>query len=113
MISHLSGIMLQRTPLLLVLLVGIVFAIVRWKRHPRISFLTLLGLVLYLIKIFSFSALSYAIPQLMPLMHLTYSTVNNLYTLLDVLNDLVLCGIMILLVAVAFSQRRPTTSINN
>lgn len=105
MISYLAMTMLQRSPLLLVILGGIVFSLVRWRRHPRISGLTLFGLVLYLIKLFGFSALSYAIPRMRESMQWSYRDALNMYLVLDVVNSLVLAAIIILLVVVAFFQR--------
>ena len=110
--SYLLRIMLQRSPLLLVVLGGVVFAIVRWRRHPRISFLTLLGLMLYLLKVFIFAGLSYSIPQVRESLHWSYAIANNLYLALNVLSDLAFSGIRILLVAAAFAQRRQAPAIN-
>ena len=113
MISYILRMMLQRSPLLLVLLAGIVFAIVRWKRHPRISFLTIFGLVLYLLKIFLFAELFYSIPTMGESMHLSYAAANNLYTLLDVLSDVAFAGVIIILVIAAFAQRGPAPAGHN
>ena len=110
MISYFSRIMLQRSPLLLVILCGIVLALVRWKRHPRISLFTLLGLLLYLFKLFSFTALFYSIPRIREAMNLSYGVANNLYSLLAVLNDLAFALIIVLLVVVAFAQRKPAVA---
>jgi hypothetical protein len=96
---------LQRGPLILVLLGGIFFALARWNRHPNISLLTFVGLLLYLLKFFIFAGLAFSIPRIMESMHWSYAVANNLYLLLDVLNSLVFSGILILLVAVAFAQR--------
>ena len=101
--------MLQRAPLLLVILGGIVFALVRWSRHPKVSGLTVLGLVLYLIKLLGFSALSYTIPRMRDSMHWSYRTAINMYQVLNVVNSLLFAGLIILFVAVAYAQRMPTT----
>lgn len=103
---------MQRSPLLLVVLGGVVFAMVRWRRHPRISFLTVLGLILYLLKVFIFAGLSYSIPQVRESLHWSYAIANNLYIALNVLSDLAFSGILILLVATAFAQRQPAPAIN-
>lgn len=102
--------MLQRTPLLLVILVGIIFALVRWKRHPQISFCATLGLVIYLFKHIVFAQLSYSIPGVMKAWNLSYAAANNMYTALSVASDLVFAAVVIILVVAAFSQRAPATN---
>ncbi len=49
--------MAARLPLIIVWIVGIVFAILRWRRHPRASLLILIGLVLFILGAFVFSLL--------------------------------------------------------
>ena len=42
--------LLRRLPMFLVVLAGVIFLIVRWKRHPRVSLMTIIALALYLIE---------------------------------------------------------------
>jgi glycopeptide antibiotics resistance protein len=100
----------RRLPTILVALSGIVFAIVRFKRHLRVSILTLLGLIVYLLMLLVFIPLGYWLPELGHVFHLSESQVGWAYTMIYVLEDLVYTGILILLVAAAFSQRNPMTS---
>lgn len=105
--------LLQRSPLLLVVLAGILFSIVRWRRHPKASLITLIGLVFYLIKFFGFTALNYWIPSLRESMHWSYATANNLYTVLHVVNDFAFAIVIVLFVAAAFVNRRPVAATNS
>lgn len=105
--------LLQRSPLLLVILVGLVLSIARWKRHPKASLLTVIALGFYVIKLFAFTALNYWIPSLRESMHWSYAAANNLYTVLHVVNDIGFAIVIVLLVAAAFVDRRPVAATNS
>lgn len=101
--------LLGRLPIFLLVLVGIVLAIVRWKRHSRASLLTVLGLGLFLIQSLTFMFLY----SLLPRLHDTgwsYAGINHLYTLAQVCQDFFFACVIILLVAAAFSQRHSQVS---
>jgi hypothetical protein len=104
--------MLQRAPLLLVILVGIIFALVRWKRHPKISFCATFGLLIYLFKHIVLAELSYSIPGVMKSWKLSYAAANNMYTALYVVGDLAFAAVVIILVIAAFAQRAPQSPTN-
>ena len=96
--------LLSRLPIILLALVGIVFAIARWKRHSRVSLLTVFGLGLFLFQSLTFMFLYSFLPRL----HnrgLTYASINHLYTFAQVCQDFLFAGVIVLLVAAAFSQR--------
>ncbi len=42
-----SYLLLRRLPIILLALVGILIAIVRWKRYPKVSLLTAFGMGLF------------------------------------------------------------------
>jgi predicted neutral ceramidase superfamily lipid hydrolase len=88
----------RRTPLILVVLGGIIFAVVRWKRHPRVSLLTILGLAFFLMETTLFTFLTYAIVRWF-LGGQVFSTV------LYVVDDIAYAAVIILLVAAAFTGR--------
>ncbi len=112
MASYLLMALERRAPLVLVILVGIIIAIARWKRHPKASFLTLLGLGFYLPKLFLFTILTYLIPTVGESMHWSIAAANNLYIVLDVVNDIGFSIVLVLIVAAAFANRQPTTAAN-
>lgn len=110
MISYLLRTLLARSPMYLVVLAGIVISIMRWKRHPKASLLTLIALVFYLIKSFAFTAINYWIPTLRESMHWSYATAIHLYTVLEVVNDIAFAAVLVLLVAAAFANRQPAVA---
>jgi len=104
--------LLRRLPMLLVLLGGIIFSIVRWKRHPRVSLMTILGLGLFLVEFFVYAAALYLMPSLREATHLSFNSFNNVYIVLYVLDDFAYAALIILLVAAALTGRRSATVIN-
>ena len=97
--------LLRKTPLILVLLGGLLFAIVRWKRHPRVSLLASIGLGFYIVEIFVVSAAYYFLPAFLE--RAGFSQSSSLFTVIQVVDDIIYSGILILLVAAALSQRPP------
>ena len=102
----------RRLPMLLLALGGIIFAIVRWKLHPRASLMTLLALVIYLVEAFLLSVFLYYLPDMMHPMRLSSKAVDWLYFFVFFFEDFVPALIILLLVGAAFSQRLspPATS---
>lgn len=113
MIRYVFTMFLQRLPLLLVLLGGIVFSLARWKRHPKVSLMTLVGLVLYLIKVLIFTSLSYSVPKITQTMHWSYATANSMFEVLNVLSDISFAVIIVILVVAAFVNRGPAAATNS
>lgn len=105
----LSYLLLRRLPIILLALVGILLAIVRWKRHPKVSLLTAFGMGLFLFQSLTFMFVYYFLPRLVD-RGWTYGSVNHLYTLAQICQDFLFAGVIILLVAAAFSQRRSQIS---
>lgn len=104
-ITFLFYLVLRRVVLLLVVLAGIGFAFARWKRHPRISLMTVLGLGLYLIDSFAFAFLYHYLPRFFNTLKVTSQNISILDSVLGVCDDFVYAAVLILLVAAAFSQR--------
>ncbi len=101
--------LLGRLPIILLALVGIVLAIARWKRHSKVSLLTAFGMGLFLFESLTFMFVYYFLPRLRD-RGWTYDSINNLYTLAQVCQDFLFAGVIILLVAAAFSQRHSQLS---
>ena len=91
--------------MILLALGGIMFAIVRWRRHPRVSLMTALGLTIYLVNLLVFTLVFYWLPELSRALHLSANGVDWTYTIINFLDDFVYAAILILLVAAAFSRR--------
>jgi hypothetical protein len=89
----------------LLALVGIVIALVRWRRHPGVSGLTALAFLLYLFKSFVFAFLFQWLPSLRVSMRLSWDNINTLSTVLSVFNDLFFAVVVLMLVLAALSKR--------
>lgn len=96
---------LRRSPMILMTLSGIVIALVRWKHHPKVSLLTLLGLGLYLVQAVVFTIVFYLVSVL---------TQNGrwVYTGLYLVQECFYAIMIILLVTAALSQRTSPVSAN-
>jgi hypothetical protein len=96
--------------MLLVVAGGIVFSIVRWKRHPKVSLLTLLGLAIYFLSTLFFIVLLHNVSGLHEALHMSYRQISYIQTMLFVLDDFAYAAVLIVLVAAAFTQRGQRTA---
>jgi len=103
--SYLFYVFAGRLPLLLLLLGGIVFAIIRWNRHPKVSLLVILGLVFYLLESTFFTLLIFLMPTILPTGAAIVAS-GPLYTILFVIDDLAYAAVIIVLVSAVFAQRK-------
>lgn len=104
-ITFLGYLLLRRSVLLLVILGGIVFAIIRWKRHPRVSLITLLALVLYLVESSAFAFVFHYLPRFFNTLKLSDNNISVLDSVLSLVDDFGFAAVLILLVAAAFTGR--------
>jgi uncharacterized membrane protein len=112
-ITFLIYLLLKRSLLLLLLLGGIGFAIARWKRHPRVSLMTTLALVVYLGETLVFAVLYHWLPRLFFNWNLSVKSVDLIEIVLRLADDLLYAAVLILLVAAAFTGRnRESFTIN-
>jgi hypothetical protein len=63
MIPFLLSIYLVQIPIFLVWLVGLAFAVIRWRRHPRVSLLATSGLLLFFLRALNFPLIRLWIQQ--------------------------------------------------
>ena len=103
----------RRVPMLLLCLVAIVFAIARWKRHPRVSLITVLSLAFYLVEAFVFLCFRYWLPSLIDTMRMSGTAISTLFTAMALVDDLAFAVIIMLLVAAAFTGRRAASTTND
>jgi hypothetical protein len=92
--------------MLLLVLAGIAVAIVRWKRHPKVSLLTVSGMVLFIGQSLTFGSIFYFLPWLHD-RGFSYDTINNLYLVFEICRDIFYSAVIVLLVSAVFSQRNP------
>lgn len=97
----------RRSPMLLLALGGIIFALLRWKRHPRVSIMTVSALIIYMIDAVMFQIFLHYFPVMIRSI-VSPKTVDWLYFFVFFFQDFIFAAITILLVAAAFSQRKTT-----
>ncbi len=107
-LSSLLLFLLRKLPLLLVLLAGLGIAVIRWKRHPRVSLFASIGISLYIIEIFVMATVYYLLPGQMSRMGVSMG--SHVFTVIQIVEEFLYSGILILLVAAAFSERAPKLS---
>ena len=94
----------RRWPMMLVVLAGIVFAIIRWKRHPKVSTFAIAGLLLFQIQSLAFSSIYYKLPELAD-RGWTWAAIDNLSIAIDVGHDIFYALAIALLASAIFSNR--------
>lgn len=102
MASYTVFMLMRRSPLFLLALIGIILAVVRMKRHSRASMITILGLVIFALEGVFFPLL---IRTLSFNLDLSSAAIDRLFTVGSVIEDFVFSSVIILLVAAAYSGR--------
>lgn len=97
--------------MLLLVLGGSAFAIIRWKRHPRVSLMTVLAMVIYFVEGVIFLAILYWLPDMMQSMRLSSKASGWLYSLIFFFEDFIFALVIILLVGAAFTKREPRAAL--
>ncbi len=96
-------VILVQLPLYLVWLVGIILAIAFWRRHPRVSLLTIIALVLFLLEGISGLAFTLATPFLVRGAIANYMALNGI---LSVVQGIVSLIAWIILLVALFGWRQ-------
>ena len=94
----------RRWPVMLVVLAGIVFAIIRWKRHPKVSAFAIAGLLLFQIQSLAFSSIYYKLPELAN-RGWTWAAIDNVAIAIDVCHDIFYALAIAMLASAVFSSR--------
>ena len=100
-LSFVGYLLLRRSPILILILAVCVFAIVRWKRHPRVSLMTVLAFLIYLIDSFFFAFLYRFLPPSFFDLGRTNSGLNLIELLLQIVEDMVFVVVLVLLIVAA------------
>ena len=103
----------RRWPVMLVVLAGIIFAIVRWKRHPKVSALAVAGLLLFQLQALAFSSMYYFLPRLAT-RGWSWASIDNLSVAMDVVHDIFYAVAIAILAGAVFSKRpKPPLPVKN
>ena len=89
---------------MLVVVAGLIFAIARWQRHPKVSALTVVGLLFFQFQSIAFSSLYYFLPRLAT-SGWTWAAIDNLSIVVEVCHDVFFSAAIAFLVAAIFSGR--------
>lgn len=100
----------RRLPMVLLALGGIVFAIMRWRLHPRASLMTVAALGIYLVDLVVYTLILYWLPNLIEPMRMSTSASRFFYSVVYFIEDIVFAVTLILLVAAAFANRKSKPS---
>ena len=111
--SYLLHNLLLRLPTLLLFAAGVILAIVNWKRHPKVSLLTLLGLCIWQLESFAFMLVRNRLPDWLRENGWNSESTVKAYFAINVAQDFIFSLMLILLVAAAFSQRGDRLSTNS
>jgi hypothetical protein len=97
---------LGQLPVFLVWLVAIIVAIVNWRRHPRVSLLTLIAFAMFFIAAFVGTALTSWLPLTLHERGLPGTQMGNVALILSFLRGLFDAAAWVLLVFAIFGWRR-------
>lgn len=109
-LTYLGYFLARRAPILLLAVGGIIFSLIRWKRHPKVSLLTIIGLGFLVIESVVYTIVLYLLPVIFESLNVDYANQQTYYTVLYVLEDTARAFVIVLLVAAAFSQRQVQTT---
>lgn len=102
------GATLSLLPLLLVWLGGILYALATWGRHPRVSLMVVIALVIFILSGLAGLAAALALPLFIHTRTgLPFQTIANGLGVFNILRALVEAAAWLLLLAAAFSARTP------
>jgi hypothetical protein len=104
-VNFFGYLVLARSVLLVVILAGIVLAIIRRKRHPRVSLLTVIALMFYLFESYFFSIVFHLLPGWYGVLGITPSHTKILDVILQLVDDSAFATVLALLVTAAFTGR--------
>ena len=91
--------------MLLLAVGGIMFALVRWKVHPRASLVTTIALVVFIGNVFIYSIVLYFVPELLRPTLRSLSMTNWIYFVINFFDSVVLAVVIFLLTFAAFTER--------
>ncbi|HEX5704642.1 MAG TPA: hypothetical protein VFX97_15680 [Pyrinomonadaceae bacterium] len=102
----------RRLPMLLLALGGIIFAIMRWRLHPRASLMTVIALGISLVDMVVYTLILYWLPSIVEPMRMSTSASRFFYSVVYFIEDIVMAVTILLLVAAAFTNRKARPGVN-
>lgn len=107
--------LVSRLPMLLLMFGATIWAIVRWKVHPRASLMVLIASVIYLLDGLFFTVFPYEIGPVERLLFtdLSIKTERWLYSGIYFFENFARAAIIVLVVGAAFADRRGSVKATN
>lgn len=96
---------LQQLPSLLAILACTLFAVIRWKRHPRVSLVVIISLVLLVLHILIFAVIYIWVPE--AVMRSGWFSIQTMLTAMGFIYNVALAIPFALLLIAIFMQRKP------
>jgi hypothetical protein len=96
-------------PIYLVMLVGLIVSVVKWKQHPKAALLALCGLLLYILSLVASNVVFPLLSSYINSQHVSYDKIDMLYRGLAVVINLVEAGALCVLLAAVFAGRHNPT----
>ena len=100
---------LVQSPILLVWLIGLVLATVYWRRHPRVSLLTVIALVVFLIETLVNTYINMWLPLLLSRRGMESSQMVQLLGIKNIVTSIIIAIGWSMVVAAIFSGRKAAT----
>jgi len=98
-------VLVRRLPMLLLFFGAMIWAIVRWKVHPRASLMVLIASFIYLLEGPFFTVFFYEFPAMMRIVDVSDKTYRWLYSGIYFFENFILAAIILLVVGAAFADR--------
>lgn len=111
-VASIMGEVLVQLPLYITWLVGIVLALVRWKRHPRVSLMTVIALTSMLVLTIAFTSDNLWLPFLIKNLGLGPIDIGPILLIRIIPEFILLPGVWIVLLAAIFGGRKPKAQAN-
>jgi hypothetical protein len=105
--------LLRRTPGIFVMLVATGLALVRIRRHPKVSLITLAGVAIYFFRLIFFPLVFYYVPDMGQSLRINPSQMEWWYTAINVIDDAFLAFVAVLFVVAAFAGRQQVSDNPN
>jgi len=98
--------LLYSAPYFIVWLVGIILAVVRWQRHPRLSTLVFLTFLLFMVVQVIITVIEMMLPRFAFDNHMSFTTITLIEEALDLILFIPLWGLLLWAI---FGWRKPAT----
>lgn len=102
---YIGSLLMRRTPVFTMAVIGIVLALIRIKHHPRVSLLTILALLIWVLQGLFFYVLGAALNDIIARMKLSVAASEWAFFFIYFFEDFIFAAVIILLVVAAYKGR--------